>query len=118
MGLLKVHYTAPRRAASLDFSKNSGRPGHLESGFLIQVANEKTAVFAGYIKPRESDLLFGFEKPPFTTLWKHRGFHRYLETVRVTPFIRFLKTAAYRILEIPRFLPVLKNRINVLTIVA
>ncbi len=62
------HSTAPRRATYLDFAKISSRPGHLESGFLIQGANKKTAIFAGYIKPRESDVLFGFEKLPFTAL--------------------------------------------------
>jgi hypothetical protein len=64
----------------LNFAKNSGRPGHRESGLLIQGANEKIVVFAGYIKPRELDLLSGFEKPSFTALAKHHSFHRYLET--------------------------------------
>jgi hypothetical protein len=45
MGLLKVHYTAPRRAAYLNFAKSSGKPGHLESDLLIQDANEETAIW-------------------------------------------------------------------------
>ncbi len=50
MGLLKVHYTTPQRAAYLDFAKSSGRPGHLESGLLTLGIYAKTAVFAGYMK--------------------------------------------------------------------
>jgi hypothetical protein len=71
-GTLKVHYTAPRRAAHLDFTKSLGTPGHLESGLLIQGVYEKTAVFAGYIKPRKSDHLFGFWKPRSASVNENR----------------------------------------------
>jgi hypothetical protein len=66
MGLLKVHYTASRRAVYLDFAKNSGRSGHFQSGLLIQCAYEKTAVFAGYIKLQDSDFLLVSKKTLFT----------------------------------------------------
>jgi len=43
-GTFKSSLHSPSKGTYLGFAKNSGRPGHLQSGLLIQGANEKTAV--------------------------------------------------------------------------
>jgi hypothetical protein len=44
-GTFKSSLHSPSKGTYLDFAKNSGRPGHLQSGLLIQGANEKTTVW-------------------------------------------------------------------------
>jgi hypothetical protein len=73
-GTFKIHPTAPREAAHLNFLWSSGRPIQPELVFLIQDVYDilglhrfyETAVGNGIWKPRKSDRLFAFSKPLVT----------------------------------------------------
>jgi len=47
---------------------------------------------------------------------ENRGFHLFFEVMQVKPFIRFLRTTTYWVLQKPQFDAVLINRINGLPI--
>jgi len=48
----KVHYTAPRRVAYLNFKQSSGKPGHLESRLVAQGVYKNTATYRLVKTPR------------------------------------------------------------------
>jgi hypothetical protein len=55
----------PSTGTYLSFARSSGKPEDYESALLIQTIYEKTtisgaAILTSYIKPWESDRLFGF----------------------------------------------------------
>jgi hypothetical protein len=133
MELLKVHYTAPRRASYLNFLQSSGESGHSESGLLIQSTYKKTAVICGKKnrhlprsrntavctgdENRESQTVYSVLKtahyrgslaPRFQTVFSING----SQTVYAV-----FKTARHRGSLAPRFQTVLKHRINGLTTV-
>ncbi len=96
MELSKVHYTAPRRAPYLNFLQSSGESGHSESGLLFQSTYKKTAVICGkknrhLPRSRNTTVCTGDENRESQTVYS------------------VLKTATYRVPEIPRFQTVLKT---------
>jgi len=72
-GTFKSSLHSPSKGTYLDFAKNSGRPGHLESGLLIQGANEKIAGVRPFIRFWETVIYRVVETPQFPPIFRNRG---------------------------------------------